>query len=106
MLTKRQRDILSDGHRAEQRTALKGHAHVAAKRVEFSVGNRREVFAFDPHFTGSWAFEPDERTKQCTLARSGAAENYQSFSLLHVKRDAVQNLAVAITDAKIAKRNG
>src|SRR2546430_8073919 len=77
-----------------------------AKRIELFVGNCREVFALNPNFTGRGALEPDERAKKRALARTGAAEDNQRLTLLDVERDAVQYLAIAITDAEIAERNG
>jgi hypothetical protein len=106
VFAQRQRNVFADGHRAKERATLKAHAHVAAKCVELLVGNRGKVFAFNPNFAGGGTLEPDERAEKRALAGTRTAKDDQRLALLDIKRDAMQNLAIAITDAEIAERNG
>jgi hypothetical protein len=104
VFAKRQRYILAYGHGAKERAALKGHADFLANLVHFGIGNRGDIFPFDPDFTGARLFEADQRAQKRALARAGAPEDHQRFSAHDIERDAMQNLALAVTHAHIAKR--
>src|SRR5579871_555428 len=78
---------------------------MAAKCVEFIVGNRCEVPTLDPNFARGRTFETDERAKQRALARTGTTQNDKRFALLNIECDAVKNFALAITHSKVLQRN-
>ena len=105
VLAKRQGHILANGHRAEQRASLERHANLLANLLHFLFGNRRDVLAFDPNLPGARFLQTHKRPQQRALPGSGASQNHQRLAALHVKRDAVQNLDLAITHAHVAQRD-
>ena len=82
---RRERHIFADGHRAKQRAALKRHAYLLANLVHFRIGNRGDVFAFDPDFSRARFFQADQCAQKSAFARTGASEDDQGFAALHVK---------------------
>src|SRR6202011_5141511 len=105
VLPQRQPHILADAHRAKQRSALKRHANLLANLVHFWVGNRRDVFALDPNFSGARFFQTHQRPQERALPGAGASQDHERFAVLHLKRDAMQNLDLAITHAQVTKKN-
>src|SRR5260370_6863776 len=105
MLVQRQRNVFTDGHRAKQRAALKRHPDFLADFVHIIRGNRRDIFSFEPDLAGTWPFQAHQGAQQRALAGTGTAQNHHGFAAHHVKIDAVEDFALAITDAKIPKRD-
>jgi len=60
------------------------------------------VLAANPDLAGSGSLETDESTQERALAGAGAAENNHRLALEDIEADAMQNLAFAIADAKVA----
>src|SRR6267154_2013388 len=105
MFPQRERHVFTDGHRAKQCPALKGHADFLADFVHLLRGNRRDVFSFEPDLTGTWPFQAHKSAQQGTLAGTGAAQNHHGLTVHHIKIDAVEDFPVTVTDAKIPKRD-
>ena len=104
VLAQRQGHVLANGHRAEQSSSLERHANLLANLLHFLFGDRRDVLAFDPNLTGARFFQTHQRPQQRALPGAGASQNHQRLAALHVKRDTVQNLDLAIAHAHVAER--
>ncbi len=105
MLAQRQGHILANGHRAEQSSSLERHANLLANLLHFLLGNGRDVFAFDPNLPGARFLQTHQCPQEGALTGAGASQDHQRLAALHVKRDAVQNLDLAIAHAHAAQRD-
>ena len=50
-------------------------------------------------------FQTHQRPQERALPGPGASQDHERFAVLHLKRDAVQNLDLAITHAQVAQRD-
>src|SRR5713101_484180 len=105
VFSKGQSHVFAHGHRAEQGTALEGHADLRANLVHFFRGGFREIPAFDPYLTRAGFFETYERAKKRAFPRPRTAKDHQRFAAYDVEVDAMQNLSLSVTDAQVAQRN-
>src|SRR5215475_1742075 len=101
MLAQWQRDVFADSHRTEQCAALKRHPDMFADFVHLLLGNIRDVLPSNPHLAGAGPLQTDQRAKKRALSRSRAAEDHHRLAALHVERNPMEDLAIAVTDVQI-----
>src|SRR5208337_2759683 len=106
VLAQGQGNVFADCQRSEQRRALERHAHFLANRIHFSLGDFGGVDALNPYFARAGLFQTDQRAQQSALARTRPAQDDHGLSPVHVKGDAMKNLALAVAHAEIDHRNG
>ena len=78
----RQRDVLADGHRAEERARLEHHAERRPAHLERRARRRRRSSIVARHRR----LEPDQVAEQRRLAAAAAAEDREDLAARHVER--------------------
>jgi hypothetical protein len=95
VLAQRERDVLSDVHRVEQRGPLEHHPELGAEHVELLTPQGRDVLPVDEHAPPIRREQPDDVLHQHRLAAARAAEDHRRRPRGEVEVDALQHGVVA-----------
>jgi hypothetical protein len=96
----RKDDVLEDVLALHEVEVLEDHAHVAAQVLDLLAAESGDLVPHDLHGTLLVAFEPVHAAQQRGLARSRMAHDAEDVAFLHVERDVVQNLRIAVIFAE------
>ncbi|CAN93297.1 hypothetical protein predicted by Glimmer/Critica [Sorangium cellulosum So ce56] len=92
VLAQRERHVVEDRQRVEQRRVLEHHAEPLAHPVHLEIIERAHVHAVDPDVTGGRPLQPDEQPEQRGLASARPADDHRRLGPPEVHGDAVQHL--------------
>jgi len=98
---KRQRDIFSEGHRAEKSAGLEEDADVLPVVVEFSFFGCRDVRSLVEHLSRKRLQKADHDPQQRGFSAAAAAHNHQYFALIDLEIDVFKNDIVSEAGGKI-----
>ena len=87
----RERHVLADRHRVEQRRILKQEAHVFAHLAELAPGQRRDVAFFDEHPSAVWRHQPDDVPERDALAGAASSQQAEGAARGDLERHLVQD---------------
>src|SRR5215208_8113398 len=87
----RKLDVLSHGHRIEERGVLEQKSHVLAHRAELTARESGEVPSVDDHFAAIRQHEPDDVPEGDALAGAAASKEAKRLTRRNLERDVVQH---------------
>jgi hypothetical protein len=101
-LANRQRGVLVDRQRAEERRLLERDANLPSDRGQFGLRTRGEVDTADHDAAAVGPFETDDTSEQRRLARSAPPEQRHDFAAVDVETDAIEHASAAVGDRDVA----
>ncbi len=101
VLDDRQRDVLTHGHRVEERRALKGHADVLQNLVALGAARGVDVAAADEDAAARRRQQADDAAQERALPRAAAAEHDEDLAGVERERDPVEDELVAVAGGDV-----
>ena len=93
-LAQRERHVVEDAHRVEQRARLKLNTEQAAQLPQLLAGRGVQVVPLEQHLAGVGLQQTFDELEQHRLARARAAQQHERLALVHRQRDTTQDLVV------------
>jgi len=101
VLTQRQRDVVLDGHRVEQRRTLEAHADLRPQLAPLLRRHGGDLLAVDQDPTRDRLLEADNGPQERGLAGPAAAEDHQDLAAADLEADSVEHPSPAVLDRQV-----
>src|SRR5262249_52883169 len=95
LLPERERDVVKDAHRVEQRPSLEDDAIALPDLVEGRAPETRDVLAIHPNGTRVRPEEPDQVPQQHRLAATAPADHHHDLAGRHVQAEPAEHTLTA-----------
>ena len=101
VLEQRERDVLRDGERAEERARLVDDPHLAVELLHLAHVRRRDVHAEDADAARLRLLQADQVLEQRRLAAARAAEDHHDLAAADGHADVVEDDLVAVAGGQV-----